>query len=56
MVDALGNGDETAPGKIERLIDSLTGELRQETPGQFVRELDAVLRQVTASVLSSVKR
>lgn len=54
MVQALGNGDETAASKMERLlaerlIAALIGELRQETPDLFIRELDAVLRQVTAS-------
>jgi len=54
MLQALGNGDKTARGKMERLlaerlITGLTGELRQETPGLFIRELDAILRQTAAS-------
>ncbi|MBN2389395.1 MAG: substrate-binding domain-containing protein [Anaerolineae bacterium] len=49
MVQALGNGDGTAPDTVERIVSGLIGELRQETPGRFIRELDAVLRQVTAS-------
>jgi len=49
MVQALGDADEALPGRVERLLAGLIGELKGETPDLFIRELDIVLRQTATN-------
>ncbi len=49
MVQALGSADVAAHGRVERLLTALLGELRRETPGLFLEELDTILRQIAVS-------
>lgn len=48
MVQALGDADMAVPARVERLLAALLTELKGETPGLFIRELDTVLRQTAA--------
>jgi DNA-binding LacI/PurR family transcriptional regulator/GAF domain-containing protein len=49
MVQALGEPDEAISGRVGRVLTSLVGELRRETPGLFIRDLDEALHQTMNS-------
>ena len=49
IAQALGESNTAARDAVERLLNSFVGELKGESPGLFIRELDAALRQTMAA-------